>query len=286
MSTQANDTVRINVLGQVEMSHGGELIHLAERQRALLAALALDYGQVVPVDRLIEVLWDATPPATARTKLQAHVCALRQAAGQSVRDEHGPLVTCASGYMLCGDAAGLDLAEFDSLTGQGRSAHESRQLTEASRLFASALALWRGAPFAGVTSPAIAAAAAPLQERRVLAVEAKAEADLSLGRYAAVAAELPPWLFRLPLRERLRGLLMIALYRLGCRVEALKLYRDGRRIMTSQVGLEPGARLQALHRHILADAEAIRPREPAGVGSGLRTLPGLAGPPGRAAAAV
>jgi DNA-binding SARP family transcriptional activator len=186
--------------------------------------------------------------------------------------------------MLCGDAARLDLAEFDSLTAQARSAHESRQLAEASRLFASALALWRGAPFADVTSPVIAAAAVPLQERRVLTVEEKAEADLSLGRYAAVAAELPPWLFRLPLRERLRGLLMIALYRLGCRVEALKLYRDGRRIMTSQVGLEPGARLQALHRHILADTEVIRPREPAVAGSGFRTLPGLAGPTGRAAA--
>jgi DNA-binding SARP family transcriptional activator len=286
MNARADGAVRINVLGQVEMSHGDEPVRLAERQRVLLAALALDYGQIVPVERLIEVLWATAPPASARTKLQAHVCALRQAAGQSVRQEHGLLVTGASGYMLCGDAAVLDLAEFDSLTAQARSAHESRRLGEASQLFASALALWRGAPFADVASPAIAAAAVPLEERRVLAVEAKAEADLSLGRYAAVAAELPPWLFRLPLRERLRGLLMIALYRLGCRVEALKLYRDGRRLMTSQVGLEPGARLQALHRHILADTEAIQPREPAGFGSGLRTLPGLAGPAGRAAAAV
>ena len=242
MNARANDTARINVLGQVEMSHGGEPVRLAERQRVLLAALALDYGQVVPVERLMEVLWNGAPPASARTKLQAHVCALRQAAGQSVRQEHGLLVTGASGYMLCGDAAVLDLAEFDSLTGQARSAHESRRLAEASQL--------------------------------------------SLGRYAAVAAELPPWLFRLPLRERLRGLLMIALYRLGCRVEALKLYRDGRRLMASQVGLEPGARLQALHRHILADTEVIQPVAPASVGSGLRTLPGLAGPAGRAAAAV
>ncbi len=286
MNARANDTVRINVLGRVEMRHGGELVHLAERQRALLATLALDCGQVVSVERLIDVLWNAAPPASARTKLQAHVCALRQAAGQSVRQEHGLLVTGASGYMLCGDAAVLDLAEFDLLTGQARSAHEARRLAEASQLFASALALWRGAPFADVTSRAIAAAAAPLEERRVLAVEAKAEADLSLGRYAAVAAELPPWLYRLPLRERLRGLLMIALYRLGCRVEALKLYRDGRRLMTSQVGLEPGARLQALHRHILADTEALQPREPAGVGSGLRTLPGLAGSPSRAEMAL
>ncbi len=93
----------------------------------------------------------------------------------------------------------------------------------------------------------------------MLAVEAKAEADLSIGRCGAVAAELLPWLHRLPLRERLRGLLMIALYRLGCRAEALKLYREGRRIMISELGLEPGAQLRALHRHILADAGAVRP---------------------------
>jgi DNA-binding SARP family transcriptional activator len=286
MNSQANDIVRINVLGRVEMSHGGELLHLADRQRTLLAALALDYGQVVLVDRLLELLWGQVPPASARTKLQAHVSALRQAAGQPARHEQGPLITCASGYLLSGDDAGLDLAEFDSLTQQARSAHEARQLAAASQLFASALGLWRGTPFADVTSPAIRAAAAPLQERRVLAIEAKAEADLSLGRYGAVAAELSPWLFRLPWRERLRGLLMIALYRLGCRVEALKLYRDGRRMMTSQLGLEPGARLQALHRHILADTEAIRPRDPAVPGSGFRTLPGLAGPPDRAGAAA
>jgi DNA-binding SARP family transcriptional activator len=226
---------------------------------ALLAALALDYGKVVPVGQLIDMLWDGVPPATARTKLQAHVSALRQAIGQPVRQEGGPLVTSAAGYMLSGDGAELDLAEFDSTMKQARAIHESGHPAVGSELFANALALWRGPPFADVTAPAIRAAAAPLEERRVLAVEAKAEADLSIGRCGGVAAELPPWLFRLPLRERLRGLLMIALYRLGCRAEALKLYREGRQIMIRELGLEPGAQLQALHRHILADAGAVRP---------------------------
>lgn len=251
--------MRINVLGLVEVTRGDEVVRLAERQRTLLAALALEYGKVVPVDQLIAALWHGAPPATARTKLQAHVSALRQAIGQPVRDECGPLVTSGSGYMLSEDGAEIDLAEFDSTMQRARSTHECGHPAVGSELFASALALWRGPPFADVTSPVIRAAAAPLEERRVLAVEAKAEADLSIGRCGAVAAELPGWLFRLPQRERLRGLLMIALYQLGCRAEALKLYRDGRRIMIGELGLEPGAQLQALHKHILADAGAVRP---------------------------
>ena len=251
--------MRINVLGLVEVTHGDKVVHLAERQRTLLAALALEYGKVVPVDQLIAALWNGAAPATARTKLQAHVSALRQAIGQPVRDECGPLVTSGSGYMLSDDGAEIDLAEFDATMQRARSTHESGHPAVGSELFASALALWRGPPFADVTSPVIRAAAAPLEERRVLAVEAKAEADLSIGRCGAVAAELPAWLFRLPQRERLRGLLMIALYRLGCRAEALKLYRDGRQIMISELGLEPGAQLQALHKHILADAGVVRP---------------------------
>jgi DNA-binding SARP family transcriptional activator len=254
-----SDLVRINVLGLVEVTHGGTVVHLAERQRTLLAALALEYGKVVSVDQLVGTLWDGAPPATARTKLQAHVSALRQAIGQPVRHECGPLMTLASGYMLSGDGASIDLAEFDAIMKRARSTHESGHPAVGSEMFANALALWRGPPCADISSPVIRAAAAPLEERRVLAVEAKAEADLSLGRCGTVAAELPGWLSRLPLRERLRALLMIALYRLGCRAEALKLYREGRRIMISELGLEPGAQLQALHKHVLADAGAVRP---------------------------
>jgi DNA-binding SARP family transcriptional activator len=254
-----SDLVRINVLGPVEVIRDGTAIRLADRQRALLAALAVEYDRVVPVDRLIGVLWDGTPPATARTKLQAHVSALRQAIGQPARQESGPLVTFAAGYLLSGQETEIDLAEFDAAMASARSTHESGHPAVGSELFARALALWRGPPFADVTAPALRAAAAPLEERRVLAVEAKAEADLSVGHCGTVAAELPPWLHRLPLRERLRGLLMIALYRLGCRAEALRLYREGRQVMISELGLEPGAHLQALHRHILADAGAVRP---------------------------
>lgn len=259
MPTPKSDPVRIAVLGPVEVTHGANGVYLSERQRTLLAALALAYGEVVSVSQLTAALWGTAPPASARTKLQAHVSALRQALGQPARRVGGPLVTCASGYLLNLDGAELDLAEFDAVTRRARAARESGNPALESELCAAALGLWRGAPCADVTSPQIRAAAAPLAERRVLAVEAKAEADLAIGQFGVVAAELPPWVFRLPLRERLRGLLMVALYRLGCRVEALKLYRDGRRIMVSETGLEPGAQLRALHRRIMADAATARP---------------------------
>jgi DNA-binding SARP family transcriptional activator len=268
MHTPKSDPVRIAVLGPVEVTHGANVVYLSKRQQTLLASLALAYGEVVPVDQLIATLWGTAAPATARTKLQAHVSALRQALEQPARREGGPLVTCASGYLLSQDGADLDLAEFDTLMRRARTARESGDPAAESELSAIALGLWRGSPCADVISPLIRAAAAPLAERRVLAVEAKAEADLAIGRCAAVAAELPPWVFRLPLRERLRGLLMVALYRLGCRVEALKLYRDGRRIMVSETGLEPGAQLRALHRHIMADAGTAGPMAAAGRAAG------------------
>jgi DNA-binding SARP family transcriptional activator len=254
-----SDLVRVNVLGPVEVISGGAVVRLADRQRALAAALAAEYDRVVPVERLISVLWDETPPATARTKLQAHVSALRQAMGQPARQETGPLVTFPAGYLLSTGQTEIDLAEFDAALARARATHESGHPAVGSELFARALSCWRGPPFADVTSAALRTAAAPLEERRVLAVEAKAEADLSVGHCGAVAAELPAWVHQLPLRERLRALLMIALYRLGCRAEALRLYREGRQAMISELGLEPGAQLRALHRHILADAGAVRP---------------------------
>jgi DNA-binding SARP family transcriptional activator len=118
--------------------------------------------------------------------------------------------------------------------------------------------LWRGQAFADVSSLTIRAAAASLEERRILTVEAKAESDLAIGRCELVAAELSGWLAAFPLRERLRGLAMVALYRLGCRNDALYLYRDGRQTMIAALGLEPGPQLRSLHQRILADDEWLR----------------------------
>jgi len=181
--------VQVRVLGSIEVTRDGQAIRLAgQGQRAVLGALALEQGRPVSVERLAEAIWQFSPPATSRTKIQAHVCAL-----------------------------------------------------------------WRGPAFADAVSPVLRSAAGPLAERRVLTVEAKAEADLALGYPEVVVAELSAWLVEMPLRELLRGQLMLALYRLGCRADALNIYRAGHRIMIAEVGLEPGPQLRSLHQRLLAD---------------------------------
>jgi DNA-binding SARP family transcriptional activator len=246
--------VRIDVLGPIQVTADGRAVPLAgQRQRALLAALSLELGKVVPVERLVDILWDADPPATARVKVQAHVSALRQAIGHDMHAADGLLFTQPPGYVLSREGIALDLAEFDALTAQAKEAAESRQPAAASELFGGALALWRGSAFADVRSPLIRSAADSLEDRRLLACEARAEADLALGRWDRVSAELPQWLAAHPFRERMRGMLMLALYRLGCRADALAVYRDGHRLMVAELGLEPGPPLRTLHQHILAD---------------------------------
>jgi DNA-binding SARP family transcriptional activator len=246
--------VRIEVLGPIRITSDEGIIRLAgQRQRALLAALTLDLGKVVSIDRLVDTLWETNPPPTARVKVRAHACALRQAMGQDASDADGSLLTQPPGYVLSHEGVELDLAEFDALTGRAKQASESRQSAVASELLAAALAMWQGSAFADVRSPLIRSAADSLEDRRLLAWEDKAEADLAMGRSDRVAAELPQWLNAHPFRERMRGLLMLALYRLGCRADALAVYRDGHQIMVTELGLELGPPLRILQQRILAD---------------------------------
>jgi DNA-binding SARP family transcriptional activator len=246
--------VRINVLGPIEVVAGGGVVLLTGHgQRALLAALAFDRGKIVPADELIGVIWGESPPASARTKIQSHVSALRRAIGCGVRDADSPLLTIPPGYLLSERAVKTDLAEFGALTARGSRAVEAGEPGVASTVFGDALALWRGTAFADVSSAALRAAAESLAERRLLVAEAKAEADLVLGRHGTVAGELSGWLISHPFRERLRGLRMLALHGLGCRAEALALYRAGQQAMTCEPGLEPGAWLRGLYQRILDD---------------------------------
>ncbi len=229
------------------------MIRLAgQRQRALLAALALDQDRVVSVARLVDVMWGFDPPATARGKVHSHVSTLRHALGTA-----GVIETRPPGYVLSGRGADVDLADFEALRTQAAAAGDAGEWAVASRRYATALALWRGPACADVTSPAIRTVAAALEERRLFAVEAKAEADLALGRCESVAADLATPLAQHPLRERLRALAMQALYRLGCRADALSLYREGRRVMIAELGLEPGPYLRRLHQGILSEDPAL-----------------------------
>ena len=256
--------MRINVLGPIEISGGGRDGRLAgPGQRALLAALALDHGRVVGVGRLARILWDDRPPATARTKIQAHVSALRQAMGHSPGDAGSPLLTIPPGYLLSAETVGIDLAEFGELMSRGLAAAEAGEAATASGLLGAALTLWRGTAFSGVGAAPIRAAADGLEARRLMAAEAKAEADLELGRYATVVTELSALVIAHPLREHARGLSMLALDRLACRADALRLYQSGYEAMRQELGIEPGAWLRSVYQRILAgDPDPSVPASP------------------------
>jgi DNA-binding SARP family transcriptional activator len=254
--------MEIFLLGSVEVALDGVGLDLAgERQRGLVGVLALEKGNVIPTSRLLSVLWGDSPPLTARTKLQGLVSAFRRAIAQGSSRRHGAgpkaateyLVTRPHGYELTADGVYVDAEAFNDMVQRARRAQHAGQHHAAAEFLEAALRLWRGPALADVRLPRLRGIAESIDERRLLAVAAKAEVDLTLGRADQVAAELSAWVNEYPLRERLRALLMQALCTCGCRADALHLYRAGREAIVSELGLEPGFELQRLHHRILAD---------------------------------
>ncbi len=257
-------TLRISLLGPLEVRDGDRLVALAGmKQRTLLCLLALNPRSSVPVDALIVALWGDAAPATARAKLHTYVCELRKALCNDCQDRARgwPVQTRPGGYQLCDDVD-LDSSEFEADASKARHAGRLGDHAQASGLFACALAMWRGPALADVESYAIQAAANALNEERLLAIEGKAEADLHLGWYDDVVAELSLVSAANPLRERLRGELMLALYRRGARNEALAVFRDGHQAMTRELGLPPGPQLCRLQQLMLRDDPALWTRPP------------------------
>ena len=227
------------------------------RERALLAALVLRRGEVVSVDALVEALWGDTTPSTAVKAVQGYVSHLRRLLGSD-----GAIVTQAPGYVLRVPAEAVDAHRFATLAAEGwRTLEDDPE--SALDTFEDALALWRGPALAEFAFADFAQREIRrLEELRLETVEGRFEAMLELGRHGAVVAELETRVAEHPLRERLRGQLMLALYRSGRQAEALEVYRDGRRLLADELGLEPGAELQRLERAILSqDASLEAPAE-------------------------
>ena len=253
--------MEIMLLGTVEVSIRGTFLRLAgERQKALIGKLALENGKTVPTVTLLGVLWGESVPLTARTKLQGLVSAFRRLVRDQVSRQAGPpdaagedyLLTRGHGYELTAHGVQVDIDIFDRLVTQARQAQRMGDRAAAAEILERALHLWRGPALADVRLPGIRGIAEAIDERWLLAIATKAEADLSLGRADSVAAELSVWVNVYPLHERLRALLMQALYECGCRADALRLYRAGREMMTAELGLEPSIELQRVHQRILA----------------------------------
>ena len=240
--------MEFRILGSLDISSDGQTCAIpGAKERAVLAYLLLQAGQAVSADRLIDELWGDEPPDAARNSLQVRVAALRRVLG---RDR---IVTSAGGYLIRIESGELDLRRFEELTARGG----RDDLDEA-------LALWRGPPLPEFrdehwAGPAIAR----LEELRLVALEARLEADLELGRHGQLVGELEGLVGEHPLRERIRAQLMLALYRSGRQAEALEVYREGRSALVDELGIEPGPALQELERSMLRQDSALLPSQAA-----------------------
>jgi predicted ATPase/DNA-binding SARP family transcriptional activator len=247
------------VLGPLEIMADGRALPLkAAKQKTILALLLLHRDEVVSVDRLQEALWQERPPATATTALQGYVSQLRRVLEGGQEGGASLLVTRSPGYALTAAHEQVDLARFEQLAEGGREALAAGEPARAAALLAEALALWRGPPLADFAFEAWAqAAVGRLEELRLSALEDRLEADLACGRHGELVGELESLIAEHPLRERLRGQLMLALYRGGRQADALEAYQAARGILVEELGVEPSPELQHLNHSILNQDEAL-----------------------------
>ena len=252
--------MRFRLLGELEVEDGNAHVALpAPKQRALLAILLLERGRAVSIDRVVGMLWPSEPPATATKTVQVYVAQLRKALGEGV------LVTRGRAYAVDLERNELDVDRFEELSRDGRRLLAAGDAEEAAARLGEALGLWRGAPLADFTYEDFAQSEiARLEEERLVALEARIDADLALGRNEGLVPELRALVDRFPHRERLRAQLMIALYRSGRQAEALEEYRAARETLLAELGLEPSRQLQELERAILEHDESLGPSPPFG----------------------
>ena len=237
------------MLGPLEVLRDGRPVDLrGTKRRAVLALLVLQANEVVRTDRLIEDLWGADRPANAPGALHNHLSRLRKDLGEDA------LATKPWGYVLRADPDAIDVRRFESLVDEAR----PLPARERSAKLADALALWRGPALADLANePALEAEVARLDELRQSAVEQRIDARLELGEHAEVIRELERLIAEHPLRERLRGQLILALYRSGRQAEALETYRETRRVLVDELGIEPSPELRELEKAILRQDPAL-----------------------------
>jgi DNA-binding SARP family transcriptional activator len=250
--------VQFKILGPIEVTSGDTQARIPPgRQPIILSALLLEPNRVVSIDRLIDVVWDEQPPATARSQVQICVSALRHVFTELGVD--APIVTRAPGYLLKVADSQIDSQNFARLVSEANAAERDGALEEAVELLRTALALWRGRALGGEPGPGLLSAAVRLEEARLTATETWIDLELRLGRQHRVTGELGSLVAEHPLRERLRGQLMIALYRSGRPAEALEVYRAGWRLLVDELGLEPSEELRKLEAAILAEDPRLQP---------------------------
>jgi DNA-binding SARP family transcriptional activator/tetratricopeptide (TPR) repeat protein len=270
--------MRFGILGPLLVDDGESVVSVsAGRQRVLLAALLVHAGQAVRAETLADVVWDGSPPPGAIDTLRTHVMRLRRVLGPRAGAR---LVTRYPGYLVDASEDEVDLLRFNRLCRDGGAAVRTGSWAEAAQILSEALALWRGAALADVSSQILQRDEVPrLDELRVQAQEWRIDADLHLGRHADLVPEVQLLAAEHPLRERFHGELMLALYRCGRQAEALAAYRRARAVLIEELGAEPGSELRELHQQILTADPALATPEPEGRAAGgpsliPRQLPG------------
>jgi DNA-binding SARP family transcriptional activator len=243
--------ISVRILGPIEIERGGRLIELSgRRERAVFALLLVHAGRIVPVDRMTEDLWEGNPPPTAVTSLRSHVSRVRKALATGGVDDL--LVTRDAGYALQVGSLRLDATEFEQHVAAGRTLLASGRPEEAASRLTGALELWRGTPFGEIGASAFARAEVTrLEEAFKAAREDRIDADLLAGRHRELTAELDALVVEEPLRERLWGQRMLALYRCGRQADALRAYSEVRTLLAEHLGILPSAALQQLEVSIL-----------------------------------
>jgi DNA-binding SARP family transcriptional activator/tetratricopeptide (TPR) repeat protein len=248
--------VRFGLLGPLVLADAtGSSVEVAgSRLRVLLAALLLHPNAPVPVGVLAEAVWDGAPPPGAARTLRSHITRLRRLLGPEAQR----LVAREPGYLIRFEPAELDVAQFEALCRDAGAAFRAGDWATTADTTGRALSLWRGAPLADVPSQLLRDQWLPhLDELHVQAVEWRVEAGLHEGRHEQLLPELRELTERHPLREHFHAQLMLALYRCGRQTAALAAYQRARRVLISELGIEPGEGLRKLYQRIQSADPAL-----------------------------
>jgi DNA-binding SARP family transcriptional activator/tetratricopeptide (TPR) repeat protein len=252
--------LRVGVLGPVTAWYGNDELRVGQpRQQAVLGILAMRANRVISRGELVDAVWGQDPPASAEGGIYTYVAGLRRIIepGRSLRGPGRVLVSSGAGYVLHLVPGQPDAVAFEQQLVRARQLRKNGDQTGAVTALESALGLWRGVAFAGVPGPFAETERVRLAEQRSTASEERADVLLALARHEEVVPDLTAMVADHPLRERMRGLLMIALYRSGRPAEALRVFQDGRRVLAEELGIDPGSELSRIHQQVLTSDPAL-----------------------------
>jgi DNA-binding SARP family transcriptional activator len=259
------------ILGPFEVESSGRRIHLGgPRAKAVLVSLVLHANQPVTAKLLVDAVWggDVAPPTSAT--VHSYVCRLRARLISVGLDGMDRIITEPTGYRLRLEPGESDIEQFRNLVERGREAAMLGLFGDAGKRFSEADALWRGVALSDIPGKSARAESVSLNEARLIAVEERFDVEIAVGQHARVIPDLRSMVFKYPLRERLAGQLMRALYRCGQQGEALQVYRTTRQALVDELAIEPGPELQRMHQMVLSHDTGLAMET---AGSVPRTLP-------------